>query len=342
MPKVSVIIPNYNHASYLSQRIESVLSQSYTDFELIILDDASTDSSGEVIAGYAAKYPQLRCVFNEKNSGSPFAQWNKGAELARGKYLWFAESDDYCAPNLLESLVKLIDTKPEVGLAYSQSYLVNEKGEILNSYKDNLEFIYKSKAWYHDFTKSGHEACREWLLFHNPIPNASGALMRKSTFFEAGKANPRMYLNGDWFLYAKMLAISNLAFTSKHLNYFRVHPHTQRERARTTAGVYHEIIEINRYIREHVPHSGKNADTAIKKVSTWWEGSLFYQKWRSSNYRKNLQLYRYFKQYRQFLLLHILYTLAIEVTRSLLRVTGIIKPAKRIRNWLFPGKYFQH
>src|SRR5690242_21921320 len=89
-PTVSVIIPNYNHARYLPRRIESVLRQSYQDFELILMDDASTDDSREVLSLYLSD-PRVRVQFNEVNSGSPFKQWNKGVKLARGKYVWIAE-----------------------------------------------------------------------------------------------------------------------------------------------------------------------------------------------------------------------------------------------------------
>ena len=72
-PKVSVIIPSYNHAAYLSQRIESILYQTYTDFELIILDDCSPDNSREIISRYAAAHANVQAIFNEVNSGSTFS-----------------------------------------------------------------------------------------------------------------------------------------------------------------------------------------------------------------------------------------------------------------------------
>jgi glycosyltransferase involved in cell wall biosynthesis len=127
MPVVSVIVPNYNHARFLSQRLDSILAQTFKDYELIVLDDASTDNSREVIERYAAKHP-MRLVFNERNSGSPFAQWQKGAALATGKYLWIAESDDFADPNLLQTLISMLDQNPNVGLAYCQSRRVNAEG----------------------------------------------------------------------------------------------------------------------------------------------------------------------------------------------------------------------
>ncbi len=342
MPKVSVIIPNYNHASYLPQRIESVLNQTYGDFELLILDDASTDSSREVIEKYAGNNSEITTIFNTTNSGSPFAQWNKGVEKASGEYLWLAESDDFCEPNFLEELVPLLDQNPQVGIAYCQTYLVDESDSVLNSYQKNLEFIYKTKAWRKNFIKPGAEVCRDWLVFHNPIPNASGALMRKSTYLNVGKADPTMKLNGDWFLYAKILAQSDLAFTAQHLNYFRVHPHTQRERARATPLVYDEMIRINAFIREHIPGSEANADKSLGKIANWWKGSLYYQKWTLQNIRDDIRLYNFFKKYKSGFLTQTFYALTVETTRTVLFKTGLLKPAKKIRHKLFPGKYFEY
>src|SRR5580698_2020180 len=117
MPTVSVIIPNYNHARFLRRRIDSVLSQTFQDFEVILLDDCSTDESRSILALYSAD-PRVRIEFNETNSGSTFKQWNKGVRLARGKYVWIAESDDYADARLLERLVAVLDNQPEATFAY--------------------------------------------------------------------------------------------------------------------------------------------------------------------------------------------------------------------------------
>src|SRR5258707_14882309 len=90
-PRVSVIIPNYNHARYLRKRIETVLEQTYQDFEVILLDDCSTDGSSSIIDEYRND-SRVRMGLNEKNSGSTFKQWNKGVGLAEGKNVWIAES----------------------------------------------------------------------------------------------------------------------------------------------------------------------------------------------------------------------------------------------------------
>ncbi|UCD50998.1 MAG: glycosyltransferase family 2 protein [Phycisphaerales bacterium] len=94
MPVVSIIIPNYNHARFLVERVDSVLRQTYRDFDVIVLDDASTDESRDVLKSFAGR-PEVALRFNTENSDSTFKQWNKGVELARGKCVWIAESDDF-------------------------------------------------------------------------------------------------------------------------------------------------------------------------------------------------------------------------------------------------------
>ena len=116
--KVSAIIPNYNHEEFLKQRIESVLAQTYQDFEIILLDDASTDKSNKIINQYV-QYPKVKhMVFNKKNSGAAFRQWENGMGLASGQYLWMAESDDWADPGFLAALVPVLEKNPEVGLVY--------------------------------------------------------------------------------------------------------------------------------------------------------------------------------------------------------------------------------
>lgn len=116
MPTVSVIVPNYCHAPYLEQRIESILQQTFQDFELILLDDCSTDGSREILERYR-NHPKVSGIFyNERNSGSPFKQWKKGLSKATGDYVWIAESDDFSSPCFLERCVRILDTRPDCSI----------------------------------------------------------------------------------------------------------------------------------------------------------------------------------------------------------------------------------
>ena len=100
-PTVSVIIPNYNHAPYLRQRIDSVLKQDYQDFEVILLDDCSKDDSRQVLDSYRNHPKVSHVVYNEQNTGNTFIQWERGVNLAQGRYIWIAESDDVAELSLI-------------------------------------------------------------------------------------------------------------------------------------------------------------------------------------------------------------------------------------------------
>src|SRR5688572_4442057 len=108
-PLVSVIIPNYNHAEYLRNRIDSVLNQTFQDIEVILLDDYSADRSLEILREYSDHPKVSHIVANDANSGSTFRQWEKGIDLAIGDWVWIAESDDWCETTFLESVLEYID-----------------------------------------------------------------------------------------------------------------------------------------------------------------------------------------------------------------------------------------
>lgn len=103
MVKVSCIVPVYNSCKYLRRMLDSILGQSFNDFELILIDDGSTDSSGEICDEYASKDSKI-CVYHKENGGVSSAR-NLGLSKAEGKYIIFMDSDDLIAPNMLQALV---------------------------------------------------------------------------------------------------------------------------------------------------------------------------------------------------------------------------------------------
>lgn len=228
MPKVSVIVPNYNHAPYLEKRLQSILDQTYQDFEIIFLDDASKDNSLEIFSKFSDD-SRICSIINKSNSGSPFKQWNKGLEKARGEYIWIAESDDYAAPIFLETLVAFLDSNPQVGLAYCQSYIVDEKSNILKTNHWRTDELSRTR-WQDDFINNGIDECKEYLCTKNTIPNASAVLFRKNLLNKVGITEQEMSLCGDWMTWIKVLFKSNIAYSSQILNYYRNHCSSARKK----------------------------------------------------------------------------------------------------------------
>ena len=220
MPKVSVIVPNYNHAPYLHQRLDSIYNQTYRDFEVILLDDCSKDKSRDILASYAEK-PNTIFVPNEANSGSVFRQWKKGISLSQGEYIWIAESDDFASPYFLKRLLTVMDEHPELGLVYSQSWLVDSQNIILGDarcWTNDLD----SQRWSRSFINYGIDEIIRFLVYKNTIPNASGILIRRTFLVKCGGIIDQPFrLCGDWLQWIKILACSDIGFVSECLNYWR-------------------------------------------------------------------------------------------------------------------------
>jgi glycosyltransferase involved in cell wall biosynthesis len=228
-PKVSIIIPNYNHASFLKQRLESVYHQTFQDFEVILLDDASTDSSLEILNTYKDQPKTVHFIVNKSNSGSPFKQWQKGLELAKGNYIWIAESDDYCELTFLDKMITYLNNNSEVGLAYCQTIDVNERGEkISNRIEYTKEFL--PNIWESNFKLNGTDFNKSYLIKKNVIPNASAVLFKKELvtkdFFTEKLVAMKMC--GDWLFWVQLALKTEVGFLAKNLNYFRSHEKISR------------------------------------------------------------------------------------------------------------------
>ena len=249
-PKVSVVITSYNHAPYLRQRLDSVFAQTFQDFEVLFLDDASTDDSRAIATEYA-RDGRMRCIFNDRNSGGTFAQWNRGVAESRGEYVWLAESDDYAEPGLLAALVDRLDRHPNCGLAYSQSTEVDSAG-ITGGPLTYMTQLHPTR-WLSDFIASGPEEAATYLLLDNTIPNASAVVFRRQVYLDAGGANERMRLAGDWLMWAKILARSDVAYVAQPLNYFRMHSASVRAQRTHTLRAMWERYLVAGFILQHCP-----------------------------------------------------------------------------------------
>jgi len=135
-PKVTVFIPVYNREQYVGEAIESILAQTFSDFEILLVDDGSTDASVEKIRSFSD--PRIRLVSNEKNLGIPKTR-NKGIELARGQYMAMLDSDDRAYPNRLEKQVAFLDNHPEHAQVGSWCRMMDQDGRPLKKIKRQPE-----------------------------------------------------------------------------------------------------------------------------------------------------------------------------------------------------------
>ena len=247
MPKVSVVIPNYNHAAFLRQRIESVLNQTYQDFEVILLDDCSTDHSRSIISEYATDW-RIRIEFNEENSGSTFKQWNKGVRLARGKYIWIAESDDYADERLLEKLVSRLDSDEDIAFCYCRSRWVSDQGEVSHFLDDYLTVLHPHR-WTADFLVDGREECEKWLIYCNTVTGTSSVLFRRDIYEKIGGADERLIYCGDWKVWAAMcLTGGKISYLAEPLNFQRFHQRSVSTNSGQSGVDADEYLQVIRWI----------------------------------------------------------------------------------------------
>ena len=163
MPKVSVVIPTYKAEKFVADTIKSVLAQTYSDFEIIVVDDGSPDKSVEVCQQFDD--PRIR-IIRQPNRGLPGAR-NTGIRNAVGDYIALLDADDLWHPQKLEKHVQHLDSSPEVGISFSYSAFIDETGSETGNYQT---------------PKKLENITPDYILCRNPIGNGSTAVIRRRVF----------------------------------------------------------------------------------------------------------------------------------------------------------------
>ncbi len=231
--KISVVVPNYNYAHCLSDRLDSIFDQTHPVWEIIVLDDASTDASFDVVHESAhARERDLTLIINERNSGSAFQQWARAAEVATGDFIWIAEADDLAEPSFLSRLVEAMKIDPDVAFAFCDSRSIDAQGAALAaSYKSYYATV-EPGALEVDQTCSGEDFIASRLSVKNLILNASAVLWRRERLARALKACEtdlaQFRVAGDWRLYVQCLSApgAKVAYVAEPLNSHRRHGHS--------------------------------------------------------------------------------------------------------------------
>jgi glycosyltransferase involved in cell wall biosynthesis len=250
-PTISVVVPNFNYARYLKGRIESVLRQTLPIYELIVLDDGSTDESPRWLETELPRLaPEAQLVCNTVNSGSVFLQWLAGLELARGDYVWIAEADDLADPEFLQEAMRGF-ADPDVVLSYTQSRQIGPEGELLCG--DYLEYLadLSRDQWRRPYARAGQMEIAQSLAVKNSIPNVSAVLFRRQALLNVLRANLeriRGYsIAGDWVTYVELLREGAIAFSPRALN-----DHRRHSRGMTLSNFnlkqLREIVAVQRWV----------------------------------------------------------------------------------------------
>ena len=206
-PLVSVILPTYNCARFLPEAIESILLQTYNSYEIIVIDDGSTDNTKEILHPFMQR---IRYIGLEENKGLPTTR-NIGIQSARGEYIAFIDADDLWLPEKLETVVTYFDDHPEVSMVYSRHLNIDEHGHISGeSAKKSLP--------------SGNVFIR--LFSEQNFILTSTAVVQKKVFETTGMFDESFYNCQDWDMWLRISFYFKVAGINKLLVKYRHNPHS--------------------------------------------------------------------------------------------------------------------
>ncbi|PWE21731.1 hypothetical protein DF188_05825 [Aliarcobacter skirrowii] len=265
-PKVSVIVPNYNHAKFLNMRIDSILNQTYRNFEILLLDDCSTDNSRDILLDYEKKYPSLiKTIFNTTNAGNVFKQWEKGIQSAKGELVWICESDDFCENDFLEKIVNHF-RNPAVNIAFGRIQFSDINGKFqkgLDSYREGAE----RGIW----NKSIIRPAKKWFCnafgVNNVIANVGGCVFKKQNLSKDIWEEARTYkILGDWYLYSHLANGGLIAYEPDAISYFRQHEKNTSVTSFSTAKYYEEHFALMKNLKNMWDIPDETIDNFYSKI----------------------------------------------------------------------------
>lgn len=240
-PRVSFIVPCYNLAHFLGECVNSILSQSFTDFELLIMDDCSPDNTAEVADSFDD--PRVKHVRNERNLGH-LANYNRGISLARGDFVWLISADDYLKSSLvLEKFVNVMDAHPRVGYVFCPSVKASDEGE-----QGVMEY---SVLGEHDIIFSGRQFLLNPLISICCVP-APAAMVRKECYTKLGLFPLDLPHSGDWYLWCLFAMHFDVAYVAEPMVCRRIHGDNMHKlyRDEATDRLYNNILAVPARIME--------------------------------------------------------------------------------------------
>jgi hypothetical protein len=246
-PRVSFVVPCYKLAHYLRECVESILAQSYTNFEVLIMDDCSPDHTPAVAASFTD--PRVCHVRQPQNVGH-LRNYNDGIARARGEYIWLISADDWLrSPDVLRRFVEIFDEHPNVTLAFSQAMKVDHGHDVS---------FYPRRAG----TRicAGTTFLQEALLDYNCVP-APAAIARKTAYVSAGLFPMDLPHSGDWYLWCRFALAGDVAYVAEPLVNYRQHDDSMsktltRERA---AAVVADEVEVRWRVKALAEAAGQFA-----------------------------------------------------------------------------------
>lgn len=249
--KVSIIMPVYNSEKYLQDAINSVLGQSYSNFELIIVDDGSTDNSLNIAGEFAKKDNRVTVIALKENQGFAIAR-NEGLKRARGEFVTGMDSDDIMLPNAIKARVEFLNSHPEVDLVFGKIHkVINGEGNpIENAFFEEIQQFYRRKKEHNFYGKL--KKLELW------IPNADvTSMFRRDLLFREGYYEENLMYGGDKEFFFRIMRDSNISYLAEPIVFYRLHDSNNSGIMDKETGEWvgkPEVISEIRYIRQLLKH----------------------------------------------------------------------------------------
>ena len=229
-PLVSVIMPAYNAKKYIHEAIESVINQTYQNWELIVVDDCSTDGTKKIIETFACQDERIKPIYIDKNGGKPSIAKNFALRHVVGKYIAFLDSDDIWILNKLALQVKIMEENIQYGLCYTGGYWIDEFGNEIKKFSPRYSNGYLLKN----------------MLQRYEINNQSVMITTKALNDTIGLFNESITIGEDYNLFMHTVAKYEVVSIKKYLIKYRIHNNAiTKSKKRVSDGVLVTLKELN-------------------------------------------------------------------------------------------------
>lgn len=227
MATVSVVIPSFNMGRFIGQALESVVAQTFPDWQAIVVDDGSTDDSYEIACAFAAREPRIK-VLRQKNSGSAGSPRNRGIEASSAPYIAFLDPDDYWSPKKLEAQLAALDRHKEIDLLFEDAELVDESGSPIGTLFSDLNFVEEASTCTEQIEPQLFLCRSSYFVFASckwTGIQTSGVLVRRTALERLEYLFPtdlRVWEDNDvWW---RLMLNGKAAFLNQTLHSYRQHP----------------------------------------------------------------------------------------------------------------------
>lgn len=289
-PKVSILIPVYNTEAYIAQTIESVLNQTFTDFELVIVDDCSTDNTYQICQTYAQKDTRIRLFKNEKNLGM-MPNWNHGIDLCNpaATYWGKLDADDYWHKSMLGDCVGILDEQEDVGMVCTRYIYINENNNVIENSEYQFPDFAKNQAL--SFVPFVKEGIHKMFSYH--IAQQGVGLMRMEIFSKLGKFT--LLDAGDTEMWFRIGANYKIYALDELYHYHRIwSKNFTRQKVLKTGKLEKNLFEVRKAILDYYYENQKISKSEYKKISGdnlfEYHKFLVYKNRKEKKYAKMLSL----------------------------------------------------